>query len=147
MGPIISRQHLALTLAIVLALCLLSLSGDADRAQASPTGNIVPNQIIVKLDDGVEIGQINSKYGTRVKERFLGNVNTRIYLLKANRELTVSNLLNLVERLGNDPRLLLAEPNFVAAAPEDPQATRRHWAYPEDSARPTRDHYSDPEFD
>ena len=146
MGPIISRQHLALTLAIVLALCLLSLSGDADRAQASLTGNIEPNQIIVKLDDGVEIGQINSKYGTRVKERFLGNVNTRIYLLKANRELTVSNLLNLVERLGNDPRLLLAEPNFLAAAPEDPQAARRHRAFPEDSARPTRDNYSDPEF-
>src|SRR5918997_2887071 len=99
MSPIVSRQHLALTLAIVLALCLLSLSSDSDRAQASLTGNIVPNQIIVELDEGVEIGQINSEYGTRVKDHFLGNTNTSIYLLEANRELTVSNLLDLVKRL------------------------------------------------
>src|SRR5918997_2791245 len=146
MGPIASRQHLALTLAIVLALCLLTLSSGADRAQASLADNIVPNQIIVNLDDGVEIGQINSKYGTRIKDRFLDNTNTRIYLLEAKRELTVSNLLNLVERLGNDPRLLLAEPNFVAEAPENPQADARHKAYPEDRATPSRENYSDPEF-
>src|SRR5215208_5046208 len=73
-------QRRAVTGALVLALCLLMLSGAASRAQAAcGLGSFVPRQVIVKLDQGATITQINATYGSTVVEPFPGS--TDIFLL------------------------------------------------------------------
>ncbi len=71
-------HHLVVTGALVLALCLLLLSGTADRAQALPAvGSFVPGEIIIKLTPNAPIAEINDSYDTRVKERFLNQCEHR----------------------------------------------------------------------
>ena len=53
------------------------------------TGFIWLDEIIVKLNGSAQIGPINSRYGTRVDEVFLGDPSTRVYLLERKRDLTV----------------------------------------------------------
>ena len=58
-------QWRAMTGALVLALCLLMLSGAAGRAQADcGPGVFVPQQVIVKLDPivGATVQKINATY-------------------------------------------------------------------------------------
>src|ERR671920_737104 len=75
-------QHLAAAVALLVALCLLILPNVTENARAMNTETFVPGQIIVKTAPGVDIGGINSSYGTLVQERFLDEKNTTIYLLK-----------------------------------------------------------------
>src|ERR671921_1558554 len=70
-------QRRAVTGALVLALCLLMLSGAASRAQADcGPGVFVPQQVIVKLGQGATITQINPPYGSTVVEQFPGTIDT-----------------------------------------------------------------------
>src|SRR3712207_5401080 len=70
----------AVTGALVLALWLLMLSSAVSRGQANcGPGSFVPRQVIVKLEPGATITQINATYGSRVVEPFPGS--TDIYLL------------------------------------------------------------------
>jgi len=128
-----------MTGALVLALCLLLLSGTADRAQALPiVGSLVPGEIIIKLTPNAPIKVINDSYNTRVKERFLDSANTDIYLL----EITdgSSTIDKLDEIIGDHLGIIkYAQPNFFAEAPE---AARRHRAFPTNDAVPTDDRYS-----
>ena len=128
-------QRRAVTGALVLALCLLMLSGAASRAQAAcGLGSFVPNQVIVKLDQGATITQINATYGSTVVESFPGS--TDIYLL----ELPASSgVKKTVEQMASDLRLLYAEPNFFAQSPE---GGGRHKAYGVSDVAPTSDEYA-----
>ncbi len=62
-------QHGALTWALVLGLCLLLLSGVANRAQAHPVEeDFEPGQIVAALQPSVDVDQINDKYETSTHE-------------------------------------------------------------------------------
>ena len=130
-------QRRAVTGALVLALCLLMLSGAASRAQAAcGLGSFVPSQVIVKLNPitGVTVGEINATYGSTTLETFPGS--TDIYLLKLP---TGSGVTETVKQMVKDPRLLYAEPNFFAQSPE---GGARHKAYGVSSVAPTSDEYA-----
>jgi hypothetical protein len=128
-------HHLVVTGALVLALCMLLLSGTADRAQGLPAvGSFVPGEIIIKLIPNTPIATINDSYNTRLKERFL---NTDIYLLEITDGSSTKDKLD--EIIGDQLRIVkYAEPNFFAEAPE---AARRHRAFPTNDAVPTDDRY------
>jgi thermitase len=133
-------HHLVVTGALVLALCLLLLSGTADRARALPAvGSFVPGEIIIKLTPNAPIATINNSYNTRVKERFLDSANTDIYLLEITDGSSTKDKLD--EITGDQLGIIeYAEPNFFAEAPE---AAGRHRGFPAGDATPTADHYSD----
>jgi thermitase len=135
-------HHLVVTGALVLALCLLLLSGTADRAQALPAvGRFVPGEIIIKLapnapESAIEV--IKDRYNTRVKEQFLESANTNIYLLEITDGSSTKDKLDKI--IGDKLRIIkYAEPNFFAEAPE---AAGRHRGFPAGAAVPTDDHYS-----
>jgi subtilisin family serine protease len=130
-------RHLVITWALVLALCLLLLSGTADRAQALPVvGSFVPGEIIIKLTPNTPIAVINDRYNTRVKERFLDSAKTDIYLL----EITDgSSTIDKLDEIIGDKLIKYAQPNYFAEAPE---AAARHRAFPTNDAVPTDDRYS-----
>src|SRR5215211_6278700 len=130
-------QRRAVTGALVLALCLLMLSGAASRAQAAcGLGSFVPSQVIVKLNPitGVTVGEINATYGSTTLETFPGS--TDIYLLKLP---TGSGVTETVKQLASDPRLLYAEPNFLAQPPE---GGGRHKAWGFSDVAPTSQEYA-----
>jgi thermitase len=113
---------------LALSLSLLVLLSAAGTARAS-VEDFEPGQVIVKLDPtvGATIETINADYGLSTLEQFPGS--TGIYLLQAP---SGSDTEGLVERLSNDARLLFAEPNFVAEAPENNHnrhVTARHFAW------------------
>ena len=123
--------------ALVLALCLLMLSGAAGRAQADcGLGSFVPRQVIVKLNPilGATVGQINATYGSTTLEPFPGSTN--VYLLGLP---TGSGVTATVEQMVNDPRLLYAEPNFFAQSPE---GGARHRAWGDSDVAPTSQEYA-----
>src|SRR5918995_1852918 len=130
-------QRRAVTGALVLALCLLMLSGAASRAQAAcGLGSFVPSQVIVKLNPipGATVEHINATYGSTTLETFPGS--TDIYLL----ELPASSgVTETVERMASDPRLLFAEPNFFAQPPE---GGGRHRPFGVNSVAPTSGEYA-----
>ena len=130
-------QWRAVTGALVLALCLLMLSGAASRAHADcGPGGFVPNQVIVKLNPipGLTVEQINATYGTTTLETFPGS--TDVYLLKLPTGLGVTQT---VKRMANDSRLLYAEPNFFAQSPE---GGARHRAWGASDVAPTSQEYA-----
>jgi thermitase len=126
----------AMTGALVLALCLLMLSGAATpaHAQADCARNFVPSQVIVKLNLGATVNQINAKYGSATLEQFPGS--TDIYLLGLP---AGSDVLATVKRMAIDPRLLFAEPNFFAQPPE---GGGRHRPFGVNSVAPTSGEYA-----
>src|SRR5215217_9299216 len=130
-------QWRAMTGALVLALCLLMLSGAAGRAQADcGPGVFVPQQVIVKLDPivGATVQKINATYGSTTLEIFPGTTN--VYLLKLP---TGSGVTETVKQMANDPRLLYAEPNFFAQPPE---GGGRHKAWGFSDVAPTSQEYA-----
>jgi thermitase len=129
-------QWRAVTGALVLALCLLMLSGAASRAQADCAEDFVPYQVIVKLKPipGATIEQINATYGTTTLETFPGS--TDVYLLRLP---TGSSVLETVNQMANDSRLLYAEPNFFAQPPE---GGARHRAWGGSYVAPTSQEYA-----
>jgi thermitase len=130
-------QWRAVTGALILALCLLMLSGAASRAQADcGPGVFVPHQVIVKLNPipGLTVEQINATYGSTTLETFPGS--TDVYLLKLPTGLSVTQT---VKRMANDSRLLYAEPNFFAQSPE---GGARHRAWGASDVAPTSQEYA-----
>jgi thermitase len=130
-------QWRAVTGALVLALCLLMLSGAASRAHADcGPGGFVPNQVIVKLNPipGLTVEQINATYGTTTLETFPGS--TDVFLLKLP---TGSGVTETVKRMAIDPRLLYAEPNFFSQSPE---GGARHRAFGVSDVAPTSQEYA-----
>jgi thermitase len=130
-------QWRAVTGALVLAFCLLILSGAASRAQADcGLGSFVPRQVIVKLNPilGATVGQINATYGSTTLEPFPGSTNVYLLGLPAGSGVTAT-----VKQMVNDPRLLYAEPNFFAQSPE---GGARHRAWGDSDVAPTSQEYA-----
>ena len=117
-------QNPIATGALALVLCLLALLGVANPAQALVEGeDFRTGQVVVKLDPtvGATIERINADYGMTTLDDSLGTKG--IYLLQVP---AGSDTEGMVGRLENDTRLLFAEPNFVAEAPE---GDARHYAW------------------
>jgi thermitase len=132
-------QHLALTTALVLALSLLMLLGVAGRAQADcGPGDFVPDQVIVKLNLGATVNQINTTYGSTTLEPFPDSKDIYLLGLPAG-----SNVLETVTQMASDPRLLFAEPNFFALSSEQsPKGGARHRAWGVSDVAPTSGEYA-----
>jgi thermitase len=124
-GSLASKCLIAMG-ALALSLLVLTLFA-AGPARALVEGeDFVPGQVVVRLNPtvGATIDKINADYGTSTLEKLPGP--TGIYLLQAP---AGSDTQGLVGRLADDVRLLYAEPNFVAEAPEDHGGDGRHLAY------------------
>jgi thermitase len=134
-------QRLALRGALALALCLLALVAATGPAQADTlVGNVIPDEVIVKLNpqSGATIEQINATYNTQVKDTLPANQG--VYLLQTPSGKTLEGVL---QDLAGDPRVLYAEPNFVAEAPEDPAGgAGRHRAWGISSTSESSDQYA-----
>jgi thermitase len=122
MPPALS-QHRVVTWALVLGLCLLMLSGAAGRAGADSTvGEFIPRQVIIKLaTSSAIVEEINTTYGSLPGN--LSRVVSDIYLLQLP---PGSGVIETVDQMTADGRLLYAEPNFVADTPEG-DARHRAW--------------------
>ena len=128
-------QHLAVTTALVLALCLLMLLGVAGHAQADcGPGDFVPDQVIVKLKRGTTVTQINTTYGSTTLEAFPGSTDTYLLGLPDG-----WGVLETVKQMASDGRLLYAEPNFFSQSPE---GGARHHAWGVSSVAPTSGEYA-----
>jgi subtilisin family serine protease len=111
MGVRVLPQHLIILGALALVLCCVGLLGAADPAQAA-----VEEEVIVELNtDLTTIEIINGKYRSTTLDDYFASIG--IYLLEPPGG---ENANTFAQRLKGDPGVLNAEPNFVAAAPEDP---------------------------
>jgi thermitase len=127
-------QHLALTGALVMSLCLLALLGAASaQAHAVPEDLVPEPEVVVKLKSGANIDAINAQYHTEVKESLPTNES-----LPASKSLPASEslpdgedvyLLEIKDnsspqakawRMEHDrqKRLVYAEPNFTVTPSE-----------------------------
>lgn len=93
-------------------------------------------EIVVKLDPtaGGEIAKINAAYATTTLERLSGSAGIYLLRLPPGRDPG-----ELRERMAGDPRLLYAEPNFVA---ETPEGGGRHRAFGERATAQPSDQYA-----
>ena len=120
-------QHPIAIGALALSMFLLTLLGIGDTARALVgEEDFEPGQVVVKLSPtiGASIEQINADYGLTTVEKLPGS--DGIYLLEAP---AGSDTQGVLARMVNDARLLFAEPNFVAEAPEDHAGDGRHKAF------------------
>ncbi len=132
-----SAQSLVTAAALLVALCLLVLPGVTDGARALETERFVSGQVIVRLEPGVAIGDVDLRgYDLKVQERFLNQTNTDIYLLRTTDD---SSAQSKLEALAGDPFIAYAELNYLSGAPE---ADARHRAVPSHGATPTTRNYS-----
>ncbi len=110
-------QHLTLTGALALALCLLVLLGAAGPTQAQVGGeDYSPDQIIVEVDTSVAIEEIHADHGTETIDDFFGS--RGFYLIKPPVDWTGTEVEFAKLIRENDPRVLHAEPNYMADTPE-----------------------------
>ena len=140
MGARRLQQHRTVTVALVLALCLLMLLGTAGHAQGdSAGGDFVPGQVIVKLQPtGVTIGDINVTYGSTTLERFSNSSDVYLLMLPSS-----SGVLETVSQMADDKRLLYSEPNFVTQSPEGAsEGDARHRAWGVSTVAPTSQEYA-----
>ena len=134
MGAKRLQQHRTVSVALVIALCLLMLISASDRARAA-VGNFVPRQVIVELRQaGASIEDINSAYGSTTLLRYSDS--SDVYLLKLP---TGSGVQDTVARMTSDDRLLYSEPNYVA---EPPEGGARHRAWGVSSDAPSSEDYA-----
>ena len=125
-GQALSQRSIAMG-ALALSMFLLALLGVADPARALVGGeDFEPGQVVVKLNPtiGASIEKINADYGLTTLDELPGG--DGIYLLETP---AGSETQGVVGRLVDDARLLYAEPNFVAEAPDDHGGDARHNAW------------------
>jgi subtilisin family serine protease len=117
-------RHLVLTAALAGALWMLLVLGAATPTQATVEAeSFEPREVIVRLEPATAatIEDINVAYGSTTLDELPGGMGVYLLGLPAD-----SNTLETVERMAADPRLLFAEPNYVAQAPEeDPKGDGR----------------------
>ncbi len=119
-------QHLIVMGALALSLFLLALFAASPARAIGEVEDSEPGQVVVKLNPTIDttIEKVNADYGLTTLDKLPGG--DGIYLLEAP---AGSDTQGVVGRLVNDARLLYAEPNFVAEAPEDHAGDGRHNAY------------------
>jgi thermitase len=104
-------QHMIMMGALALVLGVVGLLGAADPAQAA-----VGEEVIVELNtDLTTIEVINSRYGSKTLDDYFASIG--IYLLEPPGG---EDAQTFAQRLKGDPRVLNAELNYLAQAPEDP---------------------------
>jgi hypothetical protein len=97
------RQHRAVTGALVLALCLLTLAGVAARAQADPpVEEVVSDQVVVELQPAVSVETIKAEYRATHYERVSPSSNIYLFELP-----TDSNMKQILKQMKKDARLLV----------------------------------------
>ena len=118
-------QHVTITGAFALALCLLGLLGAAGSEPAyAVEEDYEPGQVIVKLLPGTNIGDINDRYGASTLDDYFGSIG--IYLIEPPDNKDAKTLAEDLTRESPTNGVLYAEPNFVAEAPEvDPEGDGR----------------------
>jgi thermitase len=119
----VQPRHLVLTGALGVALWMVALLGAAPTQANVGAEGFEPREAIVRLEPatGATIEDINVDYGSSVLDELPGGMGVYLLGLPAG-----SNTLETVERMAADPRLLFAEPNYVAEAPEeDPKGDGR----------------------
>ena len=109
------RQYSTICGALVTVLLLQVLSSLVPAWASAEEEGFEAGEVVVKLDParGAGIEGINADYGSVTLERLLGSAG--IYLIELP---AASDTEAVAERMEEDPRLLYAEPNFVAEAPE-----------------------------
>lgn len=123
-----SRRPLlfALLVAVTASLLCLALAGPASADDDDDDGGeFASRQVVVKFKPGTSnaaVAAFNRKYNTRTIQRLAGG--GKIYLLRTPRGVDPARL---AARMRNDSRVLYAEPNFRAGAPE---GSRQHRANP-----------------
>jgi thermitase len=108
--------------ALILTLCVLTLSAAAGRARANHTvGDFVPGQVIIELQsndakNGAKtIGKINNKYGTRILKKSEGS--SDVYLLGL--PVGMSDVKGMADKIKmKEKGVLEAAPNYVMELPE-----------------------------
>jgi subtilisin family serine protease len=132
-----SRQRQIKKLAIfrVTFLCVLLFLFYPHTVQADDDLDSVPGQIIVQLQPGEIVGNINQTYNTvTVAELVPGQ---GVYLLQAPEGSDMEALLN---SMSNDPRLVYAEPNLIAEVPEAIRS--KDWVWGGQDAEPYGEQYA-----
>jgi subtilisin family serine protease len=150
MGVRVLPQHLTITGALLLALCLMGLLGAAGSKEAHAlVGEYEPGQVIVKLDPKARatIRQINADYGTTTLDNTLGGMG--VYLLQTPAK---EDVKTFAERLARDPfgtldRVLYAEPNFTAETAEGDARMRARGISPSSESPDPTDQYPDGALD
>ena len=108
--------------ALVVGLCLLVLAGFSGPARAVADDDYEVDEVVVKLDPAYRdpatgqpatIDEINAAYGTTTKEVFLRSANIYLLALPAGSDEEGESL-----EIEDDPRVVYAEPNFIAGTPE-----------------------------
>ena len=134
------RKQWAMIRLIFLWILIFSSYPDIVRAEDDDDADgaaAVPGQVIVKLQPGVTIESINQTYGTvTVAELVPGR---GVYLLQAPEGSDVEVLL---DRMQDDARLVYAEPNLIAEAPESIRS--KDWNWGGQDAEPYTDQYALP---
>ena len=119
----------ALIAAAVAGLLCLSLAGPAGADDDDDDGGeFVSRQVVVKFKPGAGVAAFNKKYDTRTIQRLPDGGS--IYLLKTPKG---ANPARLATRMLTDARVVYAEPNFRAGAPE---GSRIHRARPDEDGIP-----------
>jgi subtilisin family serine protease len=119
----------------LLLVYLLLFSGYRGTALADEDSDYVPGQVVVQLEEDASIHDINQTYGTvTIAELVPGR---GIYLLQAPEGTEVEALLDAME---DDPRLVYAEPNLLAEAPEAIRS--KDWAWGGEDEEPYGQQYA-----
>lgn len=116
--PLTHSSRTARVLPLFFGLALLTLLivtfAAADPAQALVEGKVFKNgEVVVKLTRGTAVEEINADYGSATLQKLLGSAG--IYLLKLP---AAADPQAVAARMESDPRLIYAEPNFIAKPPE-----------------------------
>jgi thermitase len=108
-------------LAGALWMVALLVAAAPTRANVEAEG-FEPREVIVRVQPGTgaTVEDINVDYGSTTLDVLPGGMGAYLLGLPAD-----SDTLETVERMAADPRLLFAEPNYVAEAPEDPAGDGR----------------------
>ena len=109
------RQRSTICGALAVAFLMQVWFGLVPAGASTEEEGFEVGEVIVKLDpaSGAGIEEINADYGSVTLERLLGSAG--IYLIELP---AASDTEAVAEEMEEDPRLLYAEPNFVAEAPE-----------------------------
>ena len=123
-GP--QPRLLVRTGALAVALWMLASLGAAPTQATVEAEGLEPREAIVRMQpaSGATIEDINIDYGSTTLDELPGGMGAYLLGLPAD-----SDTMEMVERMAADPRLLFAEANYVAEAPEeDPAGDARHKA-------------------
>jgi subtilisin family serine protease len=123
------RKKMRLNFVTAALACLILLlwaawGGRPTPAYGDGSAHYEINQIVVKLNSGATIADVNAGYGTTTLRTLINSA--AIYLLEAP---AGADAEQLVQAMHGDSRLLYAELNFIGRAPEANPSDTYAWPY------------------